>query len=728
MPVRTRRAAAERGRPTGAVSGRALATWIAALAIGAVSSATATAAPTVESRPAPAPPPADRVLEMVSPVDKGGQPIDHTLQVADDDGERGGVLMQSLGAFGDVQVNTGATFYRARRGATGWETVGMQPPPAATIPGSAHSPVFFAADGMLDELVQETQYPQLPEMIRPGTGRWNVLRVGAHGAFSWLSSAVAPDGTYGVARVAGVSRDAQHVFMRIQSSTGQLSRSYVRDGDRMVDVGIGPDGAPLPDTRPVGDVRVSAGISADGQTVVFTAGTTTYVRRDALRPNGTTSIVGRSQRAGAPTGTACVNGQFFGMSDDGRRILLSCTVPLTDDAPATGRSLYEYDVAADSLVYRSPGPQLNGFVSLGSSPDLRRVFLYRATGSTLAVVEDGIYREVLTAAGIGPNPVVATSRNGERLAFVSTAGLDGGYAGRQMYVYDAANGPEGSLTCVSCRAGESSGGTALFGTRDVDSPAPVRDALTASFTADGSSFYFMSTAALTPEAPEGPASVYEYRDGRVRLMVAGAVEAEATDTTPVRYADARFAGVSSQGTDVFVITRQSLLPQDDDAPVPDLYTFRRGGGFPPDPVCQNCTPPAPPDLGGPRPEPVLGSTLLVPPTQGAVPPPAPPRRPATPRPQVVSRQARGTTVRLRVRARVAGTLRVTGNGLRRANRRVTRSGTYTLNVRLTPHGRRTLERRGRLQVRPLVRLAPRQGRASSTRTTLTITRAARRAS
>lgn len=141
---------AARGRATRRGTVGALLALGGSLALATAVSPASAAVP-ISPRPAPVPPPADRVVEMVSPVDTAGQPVDHVLQVAAD--ESGGVLFQSLGAFGDVQNSNGPTFYRARRGATGWETTGMQPRPIETIPSSRTTPTFAAADAQLESLI-----------------------------------------------------------------------------------------------------------------------------------------------------------------------------------------------------------------------------------------------------------------------------------------------------------------------------------------------------------------------------------------------------------------------------------------------------------------------------------------------------------------------------------------------------------------------------------------------
>lgn len=695
-----------------------LAAWTGALAIGAVSAvqvAPASAAVTLEPRPTAAAAPTDRTLEMVSPADKSGVPVYHTLAVAE---EGDGLLFHSLGAFGDVQSNMLESYYRARRGPHGWETVGMQPQPRFRAASQRDRFRFDAADEQLDSLIASSHYPFVEEALPYGTaGRvvnLKTYRFGEAGAVDWLSSDTPSSlGAIATTSVAAVSRDTQRLLLIGATTTNpDTAVLYVRDGERTVVVGVDPDG-----DRPPSGVRLVGGraMSDDGQTVAFFPGTPggsrgneLYVRRNALRPNADTVLANRSRRAGDPPGAVCGTTVFFGLSADGRRLLLSCYAPLTDDAPATGTSLYTYDTTTDELEFLDAAEVPTGVV--GGDRDLRRLYLSGDSAGGLWVVDGDGAREIVPGAGAAGGVV---SRDGTQLAFISDRGLDGGYAGKQMYVYDATDGTDGSLTCVSCRPGASSGGDVAFGPGDLGLTAP-RDSSgrTDSFTADGA-FYFMSPDALTPDAPQGPSSVYEYQDGKVRLMVAGSGDDEA-----------RFGGVSPDGSNVFVLTKQSLLPQDDDYPVQDVYSFRRGDGFPPEPGCQDCEPPpAPEDRGGARSEGPIASQQDAPPSHG-VRDPAPA---AAVKPSVVGRKAQGITARIRVRVAAAGTVRVTGSGTRAVSRRVTKAGTYTVTVRLSSYGRRVLERRGRVPLRLTVRLTPKSGVGGSTRTTLTIKKTTRKA-
>ncbi|WP_320672805.1 hypothetical protein [Patulibacter defluvii] len=701
---------------------RSTAAWTGLLLAGAVTAipaGSASAAATLGPRPTPAAAATDRVVEQVSPAEKHGQSADAVLQVADGGS---GVLFRSLGAFADVQNSTGIAFYRARRGTYGWNTVGMQPRLIGRAPLNTEAPDFGGADPQLDNLIETTTYPfdpAAPDQEPPVRGGKQpvskVYRVGAGGAVSWLSpDTLAPDGTLGHTRLVAASADVQRLLLSGVDLSGATARLYVRDGDRTVPVDVDPDG----NVFGGGVIPVRQGMSDDGQTVVFAANEDgsrsreLYVRRNALRPDADTVVANRSRRDGDPPGTVC-DGGFLGLAPDGRRALFSCEQPMTDGAPDGEAGLYEYDPVLDSLRYLYPSGPVDDV--LGADRDLRRIYVAGPSevgvDRSIWLIDDRGAREVVRNAIPAGDLRASVARDGKRVAFLSDKGLDDGYAGRQMYVYDATDEPDGSLTCVSCRPGASSGGEAEFSAGEFGFLDARSGPGSSSFTDDGS-FFFMSTAALAPGAPEGPKSVYEYRDGQVRLLAAGTEKD-----------DARFAGASPDGTDVFVVTAQSLVPQDQDYPVLDLYSFRRGGGFPPEPGCSDCEPPAPPDRGGPTPQAAVGSQQDAPLSVGE-------RSPAfapTPKPRVVSRRATTMAIALRVRVRVAGTIRITGNGLRRTSRKASRAGTYAVTVRLTTKARRAVARRGRLAVRMRVRLTPKAGATSSAATTLTIKRTTRKA-
>jgi hypothetical protein len=94
---------------------------------------------------------------------------------------------------------------------------------------------------------------------------------------------------------------------------------------------------------------------------------------------------------------------------------------------------------------------------------------------------------------------------------------------------------------------------------------------------------FSSMDRLTPLAVQGRENIYQYRAGNVYLVSPGseAVPIEAPD-------DSRLLGTDQTGRDVFFLSNESLVPQDNNTQS-DWYDAREGGGFPGPPSPTGCT-------------------------------------------------------------------------------------------------------------------------------------------
>jgi hypothetical protein len=96
---------------------------------------------------------------------------------------------------------------------------------------------------------------------------------------------------------------------------------------------------------------------------------------------------------------------------------------------------------------------------------------------------------------------------------------------------------------------------------------------------DGSRVVFTSAEPLSPGDTNGLTNVYEWHagaggaEGGVSMISGGSAEEPDQD-----------AVISPEGNDVFFLTSQSLVPQDTDGGIPDLYDARVHGGFPPLPA------------------------------------------------------------------------------------------------------------------------------------------------
>lgn len=139
----------------------------------------------------------------------------------------------------------------------------------------------------------------------------------------------------------------------------------------------------------------------------------------------------------------------------------------------------------------------------------------------------------------------------------------------QIFLYDAA---KNELRCASCNPDSSVKPTA---------PAKIRWPATPDGNTyqhavypqhnltDGGQLFFESYDALLPEDSGGALSVYEYEGGSGQLSLISAGQSEA---------ESIFLDATPDGSDVFFMTADRLLPRDGDSAF-DVYDARVGGGF-----------------------------------------------------------------------------------------------------------------------------------------------------
>jgi hypothetical protein len=334
--------------------------------------------------------------------------------------------------------------------------------------------------------------------------------------------------------------------------------------------------------------------------------------------------------------------KYWDATPDGTRVLISTAQALTDDAPADGQNkLYMYDASKASsepnnLTFLSADGEGNdqgvALGPIGMSADAQSVYFVAAgqlvAGEPELVGNHGIYlwhsgslefigrindfgasiestsHELLTTgANMNINPRQArVSQDGRRLLFsaLDGSGLLGydhgrcvsalGVGCRELYVYSA---DSGALACVSCNpSGAPATAMATTFVREFFSGANPTKHTSRALTDDGSRVFFSSGDALVADDTNGRIDAYEYNidAGTVRLVSSGK---SASDTW--------FMDASSDGRDVFFLTRERLVGWDRDDQY-DIYDARTGGGFPePPPVppvclgaaCQGVTPVAP---------------------------------------------------------------------------------------------------------------------------------------
>jgi hypothetical protein len=144
--------------------------------------------------------------------------------------------------------------------------------------------------------------------------------------------------------------------------------------------------------------------------------------------------------------------------------------------------------------------------------------------------------------------------------------FSGGERCPELYRYDTASE---ALTCVSCPAGPGPAtGHASIGAEaePITELNPV-----ASLSADGSTVFFQSTEDLLAADGNGHQDVYEWKEGGGLALI----------STGQSSADSFLYGVTPNGSDVAIWTREALLPQDQNVGTGRIYDARVNGGFPP---------------------------------------------------------------------------------------------------------------------------------------------------
>ncbi len=434
----------------------------------------------------------------------------------------------------------------------------------------------------------------------------------------------------------GASSDLSHViFQSPYNLTGDGSYSPAGDLFESVEgvglrrVGRIPSGSDLE----CDDVAGPACVDAPSVEAGLSAGTsfgsayyaTTMISRDGRRivfqgPAGAASGPIYLREDGTRTYQVSPSGQAWGMSADGSRVYFTTSDALVgDDTDGTSTDLYMYDLRAPAgsrltLVSKDTtgDPSLSVTGMVGASDDGNYVYFIGGgqfvTGEPAAVTaglyvwHDGVVRYIGSfndynfAAYNTPRTVwsyvsqVKTSRlspDGRHLLIMSA--LDdgfrgrGGYAGydhgtcatggffgrcRELYLYSA---DSGSLVCVSCnmRSGVASG-NALTDPNPGVSASPTTSKLSHALSDDGQHVFFSTPEALVAEDSNGRWDAYEYNvaDGSVHLISSGASPS-----------DSYFLDASSDGRNVFFVTRERLVGWDTDDNY-DMYDARVGGGFP----------------------------------------------------------------------------------------------------------------------------------------------------
>jgi len=641
-----------------------------------------------------------RHFELVSPAEKGdGDIIGEGLStMASESGDA--VTFESRLVFGDAIGSGvfGLTTYLARRDGDGWATHSVIPTPrpeaVQVLFGGTQVGAF--SDDLRNALIWAYDLPgvsddePLRENLYAQDTTTGALRTISKTQQDPLQLFDFLSGEFG-----GYSADAKHVAfmtptrMLPEAASDGSTNLYKWDDGVLSLAGILPDGSLPPGGATVFPRNIRGTMSADGSRLAFMASP------DGIAPSQLyLNVDGRSVWVSEPErgpdglgdrtpGSGII---FEGMTPDGKHVFFVSDEPLVDDdtpGPDIYRFTYSADAASngdnltlvtnDNQAFNDPA-NLGGTL-VGMSDDATRVYLHHSGGAGLKFWQEGV--GLTTVDPDAPRPI-------ERKKWLTLVGSEPGN-GRvspdtnwfayvkddQMYVYDRGRG---SLTCVSCPFGASIEPTVTSaGRRDYKGFRPR-------FLSDDGQVFFNSTGALVSEDTNGVADVYEY-DGPTRTL---SLISTGKGREPVMFADA-----SRSGDDVFVVTRQQLVPSDRDNYV-DVYDVRVGPApaVPPIDTAPGCegegcqgVPAVPPG------DDVLGSlTLESAQKSGAG------QARLTVKHRVTLRGAAGV---LRVKLSAAGRIAWRGRGLLSGSLRRGSAGTAKLHLRLGKRARLRLEGAGR---------------------------------
>lgn len=586
--------------------------------------------------------PDNRAYEKVSPAEKnqgevvptppaGGATELFTAKPLQASPSGEAITFTSFASFGEAQGAPGTSQYLARRSASGWQTRNLTPPARADrildpLRGFSDDldvgavvqrdpPLVLDAPPLIDNLyLQDTSTGAL-QLLTPEAPRLDEL----------------PAESYCVSYF-GSSTDSGHVIF---SATGALTADapegpvpnlYEWTGAGLRLVAVLPNGEPAPLAAGTGfgggqggacevtNTMTHHAISADGSRIFWTYGGVYQTSKRPLfaRVNGTETVQLDAVQGGVGPGG---EGRYWAASADGSKVFFTDPNKLVSGARAGDLYRYDFDAPSGKKLADITAPNAAEVVGvLGASEDGTRVYFVgrgklgeegAVKGERnlyLWVAGEGV-RFIAILSGVGdesdwggsasdPNEsrlsrqTARVSPDGHSLAFLSSAPLTGydnidqatSSSDPEAYLYDA---DSKELICASCNA---TGARPLGPTELPSWSTPFEQPRYLSD--DGNRLFFESFDALVQQDTNGRLDVYEYeRPG------AGSCTASSADFSPALRGctflvsggtsgdETYLLDASSSGRDVFISTRQPLLPEDTDGRY-DVYDAREGGGFP----------------------------------------------------------------------------------------------------------------------------------------------------
>ncbi|MGB2712434.1 MAG: hypothetical protein WBC33_13075, partial [Conexibacter sp.] len=572
----------------------------------------ATGAPARAAGDVPAPPGAidGRGWELVSPPDKNRNAVIESGAVASTDGER--VL---FGTFGGVpQAPTGARpKLLATRTASGW-TAKSPLPPRTQMVADSYAVVASAPD--LSAWIASAQDSLGAVDISPDV---SLVRLDEDGHQTVLHTFPVYFGGSGVETVA--SEDLLHVLAVVPE---RIDPSHQPGAGNVYDFGSGtpqlvsrmPGSGLAPTCGVVEQVEFANNLpgatsqnwlSRDGARAFFLSRgddapacddpRQLYVRDTqgtvTAADDATTAISGSPLPGDPDAGVE----QFLQATPDGEQAFYRTATsidPADDvDGAATDMDIYRWSREAGNVCVTCVGTGgadvLTGTRAAAIAQDGSRVYFSSAaalapgaapatTGAPNVYVVDrggevrfiartdagGVTDQPRFGGALTPDGAVLLLRSASATLDARSGSLNNGLA--QYYRYDDR---DGSVTCLSCRAGGATrSAPPMIATSNQAVPARLRV-----MSDDGSVVFFPCNDALVSEDVNQGRDLYEWHDGTLGLITSG-VKQYTTFAQPTLFT------TTASGRDVFFRDNAKLTPDVQDSTF-QVYDARVGGGFPP---------------------------------------------------------------------------------------------------------------------------------------------------
>lgn len=532
-----------------------------------------------------------RGIELVSSPEKANQPA---APHAFDDNH---MIWQSTvgGPSGDLN------FLLATRTASGWQSTSMLPP-ANQLPGSGRASSPYTMLGVADDFSHAVVFLK-PE----GAGGVDqaIVKVDAQGHVTSLLSLPAGSteaGGIGVnLNTARVSPDLRHVVLSVgvrldPSAPPKVAPLYDIGSGTPTIVSRNPGGAVLPCSlkeKHPGDGEfpgLALSTDPDSDSYLFFPGCSDEIYRRDLDTNRTVLIA---------------HGVFLAASADGQTVLFTTTAQLAPDDQNTDLDVYRHTAAggnecltcvvADAnpeeiivskdlshIYFTSPNQLVVGKGQAGGAATNLYVLRHGQIGYISPYSKGSNALESAPSTQVTPSGNDLFFNNDARGITPDDPGTCGSAPCGQVYRYDD---PTGALECVTCLP---QGAPNTTDGAELGSGALSTEPGVSAISEDGSTFVFTSMEAYVPQDVNNSHDIYEWHDGRYRLITDGVTQWSPEAGTPFS-GNPYLYGITPDGTNVFFTEGARLTGYEVDQ-TSQLYDARVGGGFPaPPPVPAPCS-------------------------------------------------------------------------------------------------------------------------------------------